>query len=100
MKKYRTVSRRTIIRTIVLLLAIANQIVAVIGATSYASAPWYQVLSLAVTAVTALWTAWQNNDWTFFARLGTGILDGLQDGKITVEEVKKILDNENHQENK
>lgn len=100
MKKYRTVSKRTIIRTVVLLLVIANQIVAVIGATSYASAPWYQVLSLAVTAVTALWTAWQNNDWTYFARLGTGILDALRDGKITVEEVKKILDNENHQENK
>ena len=66
----------------------------------YASAPWYQVLSIVVTVASALWAAWQNNDWTFFARLGTGILDGLQDGKITVEEVKKILDNENHQENK
>lgn len=100
MKEYKSVGKGTVIRTIVLLIAIANQVVACLGATSFASAPWYQVLSVVVTAVTALWTAWQNNDWTYFARIGTGVLDALRDGKITVEEVKKILDNENHQENK
>ena len=95
MKEYKSVGKGTIIRTIVLLIAIANQVVACLGATSFASASWYQVLSVVVTAATALWTAWQNNDWTYFARIGTGVLDALQDGKITVDEVNAILDKHN-----
>ena len=95
MKEYKSVGKGTVVRTIMLLIAIANQVVACLGATSFASAPWYQVLSVIVTAVTALWTAWQNNDWTYFARIGTGVLDALQDGKITVDEVKAILDKHN-----
>ena len=95
MKEYKSVGKGTVVRTIMLLIAIANQVVACLGATSFASAPWYQVMSVIVTAVTALWTAWQNNDWTYFARIGTGVLDALQDGKITVDEVKAILDKHN-----
>lgn len=100
MKKFietlKRVDKGTIIRTVTLILAIANQVVAIIGASTFADATWYQVLSIVVTAITALISAWENNDWTYFASLGTGVLDALEDGKITADEVLELLDkNEN-----
>ena len=89
--RFKKVDKATIIRSVLLILAIANQIVAIIGQTSFASEKWYQIASIVVTAVTSIVAAWWNNDWTYFARLGTGVLDALQDGKITVEEVEKLL---------
>ena len=85
------IDKGTIIRTVTLIIALANQFVAVIGASTFASAAWYQILSLAVTAVTAIFTAWKNNDFTYFAQLGTGVLHALKDGKITEDEVKELL---------
>lgn len=81
----------TIIRTVTLILALANQAVATIGASSFASATWYQVLSIVVTIATAVFTAWKNNDFTRFAKLGTGVLHALKDGKITEDEVNELL---------
>ena len=90
-EKLKTVDVGTIIRTVTLILALANQAIAVIGASSFAGAEWYQIFSLVVTAATALFTGWMNNDWTKFARLGTGVLRALQDGKITEDEVTALL---------
>lgn len=98
--KLKSVDKGTIIRSATLILAIANQIVAVIGASSFASAMWYQILSLVVTGVTSVIAAWENNDWTLFARVGTGVLDALEDGKITLEEVQELLDKEKTSEDK
>ena len=42
--------------------------------------------------ISSLVSAWENNDWTYYAKLGTGVLDALEDGKITVEEVQELLD--------
>ena len=85
------VDKGTIIRTITLVIAIANQIVAAIGSTSYASATWYQIFSVIVTTLSAAWSAWENNDYTYYARLGTAVLNALEDDKITPEEVEKII---------
>lgn len=85
------IDKGTIIRTVTLVLALANQVVAIIGATTFASAVWYQVLSVAVTVATAMFTAWKNNDFTHFAQLATGVLRALKDGKITEDEVKELL---------
>lgn len=90
-EKLKTVDKGTIIRTITLILALANQFVAVVGASSFASATWYQVTSLVITVATALFAGWKNNDWTHFAQLGTGVLKALRDGKITEDEVKELL---------
>ena len=94
---FKKVNKGTIIRTIALVIAIANQVVAVIGRTSFASATWYQILSVAVTGVTAVWTAWENNDRTFFARLGTGVLDALEDGKVTKDEVLDLIEKQSQE---
>lgn len=93
-EKLKAVDKGTLIRSISLVVAILNQVVAVIGASSFANAVWYQVLSIVVTAIVSVWTAWKNNDWTFFARLGTKVLRGLQKGNITPDEVKSWLKDE------
>lgn len=87
-----SVDKGTIIRSITLVLAMANQIIAIIGASTFANAVWYQILSLIVTVITSLVSAWENNDWTYYAKLGTGVLDALEDGKITVQEVQELLE--------
>lgn len=91
LKKLKGVDKGTIIRSAVLVLAIINQVIAVLGATSFASAPWYQIVSIIATIATALISAWENNDWTYFAKLGTKVLDALEDGKLTKEEVIEML---------
>ena len=92
LKKLKSVDKGTIIRSAALVLAIINQVIAVIGATSFASATWYQIVSIIATVLTALINAWENNDWTYFARLGTKVLDALEDGKLTKEEVLEMLE--------
>ena len=92
MKKLKTIDKGTIIRSVVLILALANQIIAVLGATSFATALWYQIATLIVTAASSLFAGWKNNDFTDFAKLGTGILRALKDGKITEDEVKELLE--------
>lgn len=89
--KLATVDKGTIIRSVTLVLAMANQVIAIVGSTTFASSMWYQVASLVVTVITSLISAWKNNDWTYYAKLGTGVLDALKDGKITVEEVQELL---------
>lgn len=91
----KTVDKGTIIRAITLIIALANQTVAIVGATTFASAAWYQALSMAVTVASALFTAWKNNDFTHFAKLGSGVLHALKDGKITEDEVKELLNKDN-----
>lgn len=86
------IDKGTIIRTITLILALANQTVAIVGATTFASAAWYQVFSIVVTIATALFTAWKNNDFTHFAQLASSVLHALKDGKITEDEVKELLE--------
>ncbi len=94
-EKIKSLDKGTVIRTIVLILALANQIIAVLGATSFASALWYQIASIVVTTATAIFTAWKNNDWTYFAKLGSGVMHALKDGKITADEVTELLDKGN-----
>lgn len=91
-EKLKSLDKGTIIRTIALILALANQIVAVLGATTFANAPWYQVTSLVVTIATTVFAAWYNNDFTYFAKLGTSVLRALKDGKITEDEVKELIE--------
>lgn len=85
------IDKGTIIRTCTLIIAIVNQIVAAIGATSYASSAWYQIFSIVATTISAVWSAWENNDFTYYARLGTAVLDALEDGTITPDEIEKII---------
>ena len=95
-EKIKTLDKGTIIRTILFVCAIGNQIVAVIGMTSYASEYWYQVLSLVFTAIITIIAAWKNNNFTYFARLAGAVLEALRDGKISKEEVLDLLQKANN----
>ena len=90
--KIKSLDKGTIIRTVLFVATIANQIVAVIGMSSFASEPWYQIVTVAITAVVTTVTAWKNNDFTYFAQLAGAVLTALKDGKITKEEVKELLE--------
>ena len=81
----------TIIRTVLQILAYINQLVALIGKTTFASADWYQWLSLGLTFLITALTWWYNNDITSAAKWGSKVMDALKDGKITVDEVKELL---------
>lgn len=90
-QKIKSLDKGTIIRTIMIVLAYVNQIVALIGQTSFASSPVYQWITFGVTVVTTLIGYWYNNDWSNFAMLCTDIFEMLRDGKITSEEVEKFI---------
>ena len=51
----------------------------------------YQVVSLVVVVVIAAINAWYNNDISKVALLCGGVFDALSDGKITEEEIEKML---------
>lgn len=91
LEKIRKLDKGTIVRTILLVLGWANQIVAIIGSTSFASATWYQIVSVVLTVLISGITYWYNNDWTQGALLTRDLFDMLQDGKITKEEVEEFI---------
>lgn len=73
----------TIARTIVLALALLNQILAVMGrgTIDIAESDIYQIASLVATIVSALWAWWKNNSFTRHAILADEYLDKLRSEK-------------------
>ena len=60
------VKTETIIRTIVLILALANQVLAIYGkqAIPITEDDVYQTVTISVTVGSALWAWWKNNSFT------------------------------------
>ena len=60
------VKSETIIRTIVLILALANQVLAIYGKQKIpiTEDEIYQLITLVVTIGSALWAWWKNNSFT------------------------------------
>lgn len=73
----------TIARTIVLALALLNQILAVMGrgTIDIAESDIYQIASLVATIASALWAWWKNNSFTRHAILADEYLDKLRSEK-------------------
>lgn len=82
----------TIIRTIMQLLAYANQVIAIIGQTSFAKSDIYLWISVGLTIVVTGISYWYNNDWTGRAKMASKVYDILKDGKVTEEEVQNFVD--------
>ena len=40
--------------------------------------------------------AWENNDFTFAAKLGTKVTEAIKDGKLTPQEIQEILQGVNN----
>ena len=97
-EKFKMRDKGTIIRTILQVLAYANQIVAVIGQTSFAENQVYQWISLGITIAITLVSYWYNNNWTSMAKLGEDVYNMLKDKKLTEEELKEFLEKYNNTE--
>ena len=83
----------TIVRCIVYIAVLINQVLAVCGkGLTFTSDMVYQIASIILTIVTGLWAAWKNNDFTQLARLSGQIFDALKDGSVTVDEAKDLLE--------
>jgi SPP1 family holin len=89
--KLKTLDKGTIIRTALLICALANQVIAIIGMTSFASEPLYQTITVIITVLVSALTAWKNNDYTHLAQLAGKVLLALRDGTLDEEEVNEIL---------
>lgn len=89
--KLKSLDKGTIVRTVLQVLAYINQIVALIGRTSFADAVWYQWMTLGVTIAITAFSYWYNNDWSSIAQITRDIFDMLSDGKITKEEIDEFL---------
>lgn len=92
--RIKSLDKGTIIRTLVLIVTIINQVVAFISQLS----GWYLGLSIAALVISAVIAWWENNDITPAAQLATKILNAMQDGKISADEVKELLDGQKQKE--
>lgn len=89
--KLKTLKLRTIIFTIIQFLAYVNQVIAVLGQSSWASMAWYQWTSLIVTILITILTYWYNNDWSKLAQSTGDIYDMVKDGEITQTELEDFI---------
>ena len=78
-------------RTVLFYLSLINEIVAIIGSTSFAQSPIYQWVSLGFLGITGILSWWYNNDYTSFAKFAGQVLEFLKDGRLTEDEVKQLL---------
>lgn len=92
MKKELKLNKATIIRTVALVLSLINQGLAIWLKVTGTAPLAYLIVSFVVTIVTVLVNAWENNDWTKAATYATQILDALEDGKLTEEEIKELIE--------
>ena len=83
-----------IARIIALVVVLANQCLVLFGreALPFTGEFAYQVVTYALTVVVVAVNAWYNNDITPLARTAGEFFDALKDGKITAEEVEKLLE--------
>lgn len=70
----------TIIRTIILILALANQVLAIMGkqAIPVTEDEVYQLVTLLITIGAALWSWWKNNSFTLPAIKADEYLEKLR----------------------
>ncbi len=72
----------TIIRTILLLIALANQVLAIAGkaAIPITDDEVYQLVSLIATIITSIWAWWKNNSFTQAAIEADDYMRQLKEG--------------------
>ena len=85
--KLKTLKKGTVVRTILQILAYVNQLIALLGSTSFANNAVYQWIAFAITVIITAISYWYNNDWSKFAQVSGDIFDMLKDGRITPEEL-------------
>ena len=84
----KNVSKETIARTIILAVALINQILVVLGINPlpFAEEELYNIISTIATAAAALWTWWKNNSFPPEAIQADKYLNELKTGDIQYTE--------------
>lgn len=82
-----------IIRIVVLIAALVNQVLVAIGKNPlpFADETIYELASVIVTISITVYTAWKNNNITNFAKVAQKVLDALKKGQVTIEAVETLL---------
>lgn len=73
----------TIIRTIVLAIALVNQVLAIFGREAFpvTEDQVYQIVTILVTIGASVWAWWKNNSFTFAAIQGDKLTEKLKKGE-------------------
>ena len=84
----KNISKETITRTIILAVALINQILVVLGINPlpFAEEELYNIISTIATAAAALWTWWKNNSFSPEAIQADKYLNELKTGDIQYTE--------------
>lgn len=82
-----------IIRIIVLVAALVNQVLVATGKNPlpFADETIYELASVIVTVAVTVWNAWKNNNFSNEAKVTQKILDALKKGQITITAVETLL---------
>ena len=77
-------SKETVIRTVLLVLSLVNQILTVLGKNPlpFSQQELYQALSTVATAATSLWALWKNNSFTAAAVEADRYMSALKKGAL------------------
>jgi SPP1 family holin len=83
-----------IIRIVVLVAALVNQVLVATGKNPlpFADETIYELASVIVTVAVTVYSAWKNNNVTNFAKVAQKVLDALKKGQITIDAVETLLD--------
>ena len=84
----KNVSKETIARTIILAVALINQILVVLGINPlpFAEEELYNIISTIATAAAALWAWWKNNSFSPEAIQADKYLNELKTGDVQYTE--------------
>ena len=77
-------SKETVIRTVLLVLSLVNQILTVLGKNPlpFSQQELYQALSTVATAATSLWAWWKSNSFTAAAVEADRYMSALKKGAL------------------
>jgi len=89
----KTADPATITRSIILIVALANQILVSAG---YDRLPWADTTigdtaTYIITAVVSLWTWWKNNSITKNAQISDTVLSALKSGETTAGVIDSVI---------
>lgn len=78
------VTPETWARTIVLFIALINQILAILGRgqIEIAESDIYQIASLIATFASAIWAWWKNNSFSTGAQNGDAVMHAYEEGEL------------------
>lgn len=88
------IEKGTIARTVVLVVALINQILTMTGYNPlpFADDAVYEGVTAVLTVVGALWAWWKNSSFTPEAIAADHVMRALKDGRATVGDVEGVID--------